>query len=85
MPHPKRIKPPKIPRFSAIVKSEAPALESPHAHENKRQSQKFNPNVAVYTFAFVATLLGGLYIGASSKNWQVYPREMGLMVGKEGV
>ena len=83
MPHPRRLPTPKIPRFSSIVKSdEAPALQSPHAHENSPLNslpapaqQSFNPRVAAYTFAFVSVLIGGLYIGAQSKdfmqNWEV--------------
>ena len=78
MPHPRRPLTAKIPRFSSIVKSEAPALESPHAHENsssRAAEQKFNPRVAAYTLGFVGVLIGGLYIGATSKdimaNWEV--------------
>src|SRR5438046_6125815 len=83
MPHPRRLPTPKIPRFSSIVKpDEAPALQSPHAHENAPLNglpaptqQPFNPKVAAYTFGFVSVLIGGLYIGAQSKefmqNWEV--------------
>ena len=83
MPHPRRLPTPKIPRFSTIVKSdEAPALQSPHAHENAPLNglpapaqQPFNPRVAAYTFAVLGVLIGGLYIGAQSKeimqNWEV--------------
>lgn len=83
MPHPRRLPSPKIPRFSSIVRSdEAPALQSPHAHENAPlnalpapNQQPFNPKVAAYTLAFVSVLIGGLYIGAQSKtfmqNWEV--------------
>jgi hypothetical protein len=75
MPHPKRLVNPKIPRFSSIIKSDAPALQSPHAHENAPvdglpapSKQPFNPKVAAYTFAFVSVLVGGLYIGATSSD-----------------
>lgn len=75
MPHPKRLVNPKIPRFSNIIKSDAPALQSPYAHENAPVNglpapakQPFNPKVAAYTFAFVSVLVGGLYVGAKSKD-----------------
>jgi hypothetical protein len=76
MPHPRRLVNPKIPRFSNIVKSDAPAaLQSPHAHENlpvnglpAPAKQPFNPRVAAYTLAFVSVLVGGLYIGAKWKE-----------------
>jgi len=83
MPHPRRLAAPKIPRFSSIVRSdEVPALQSPHAHENAHlnglpapNQQPFNPKAAAFTFAFVSVLIGGLYIGAQSKdfmqNWEV--------------
>ena len=82
--HRRRLVTPKIPRFSNIVKSdEAPALQSPYAIENSAVNvlaapaprQRFNPRVAAYTFAFVGVLLGGLHIGAKSKDlkqsWEV--------------
>jgi hypothetical protein len=75
MPHPKRLVNPKIPRFSSIIKSDAPALQSPHVRENAPvdglpapSKQPFNSRVAAYTFAFVSVLVGGLYIGATSKD-----------------
>ena len=83
MPHPRRLPTPTIPRFSSIVRSdEAPALQSPHAHENAPlnglpapNQQPFNPKVAAFTLTFVSVLIGGLYIGAQSKdfmqNWEV--------------
>src|SRR5271170_5146448 len=82
MPHPRTKINSKIPRFSSIVKSDAPAIESPHAHENSPvkslsapENQPFNPRVAAYTLAFVAVLVGGLFLGATSKdimaNWKV--------------
>ena len=76
MPHPKRFVNPKIPRFSDIVKSDVPTLQSPHAHENDplnsspslTKSQPFNPRVAAYTFAFVGVIVGGVVLGAKSKE-----------------
>ena len=95
MPHPSRIRTPKnsIPRFSNIVKSDAPAIQSPHAHENALNSgsvkREFNPRVAAYTLAFVGILLGGLYIGFMSRevmdNHTVSSRGITLTEATEGV
>jgi hypothetical protein len=74
MPHPRRLPKANIPRFSQIVKSDAPALQSPHARENvdgtalPAPAREFNPRVALYTFAFVSVLIGGLTLGAKSKE-----------------
>lgn len=75
MPHPRRLVNPKIPRFSNLVRSDTPAIQSPLAHENAPgnslpapSQQPFNPHVAVYTFAFVTILVGGLFVGAKSKE-----------------
>jgi hypothetical protein len=77
MPHPRRGKAPKIPRFSQIVKADAPALQSPLPHENVSgnalpappKQQTFNPRVAAYTAAFVGVLVGGLVVGVKSKDF----------------
>ena len=77
MPHPRRGKAPKVPRFSQIVKADAPALQSPLAHENNPanalpappEQQKFNPRVAAYTAAFVSVMVGGLFVGVKSKEF----------------
>ena len=78
MPHPRRGKAPKIPRFSQIVKADAPALPSPLVHENAvpenalpapPEQQKFNPHVAAYTAAFIGVLVGGLVVGVKSKDF----------------
>jgi hypothetical protein len=79
MPHPRRGKAPKIPRFSQIVKADdAPALPSPLVHENAvpenalpapPDQQKFNSRVAAYTAAFVGVLVGGLFVGVKSKDF----------------
>jgi hypothetical protein len=76
MPHPRRGTAPKIPRFSQIVKADAPALQSPLTHENvpdnalpaPPEQQKFNPRVAAYTAAFVSVLVAGLFVGVKSKE-----------------
>jgi hypothetical protein len=66
----------KIPRFSSIVKLDAPAIQSPHAHENvpaiglpAPEKVPFNPRVAAYTFAFITILIGGIFVGAMSKDY----------------
>jgi hypothetical protein len=66
---------PKIPRFSNLVRSDAPAIQSPLAHENAPANglpapsqQPFNPRVAAYTLAFVTVLVGGIFIGAKSRD-----------------
>ena len=78
MPHPRRGKAPKIPRFSQIVKADAPALPSPLVQENAvsgnalpapEEQLKFNPRVAAYTAAFVGVLVGGLVVGVMSKDF----------------
>ena len=70
MPHPRRIVASKVPRFSELVGSTAPALQSPLKHENTAleppkpiEKQPFNPRAAAYTLAFVSVLIGGLYTG----------------------
>ena len=70
MPHPRRIVTPKVPRFSELVGSTAPALQSPLKHEKtsleptqQDDKQSFNPRVAAYTLLFVSVLIGGLYAG----------------------
>jgi len=75
MPHPKRIVKPKIPRFSQLVGSDTPALQSPIVSENRRpdrlaapEKEPFNARVAAYTFAFVGVMLGGLFVGVKSKE-----------------
>lgn len=95
MPHPSRIKAPKasIPRFSNIVNSDAPAIQSPYAHENAPKSasvkREFNHRVAAYTLAFVGILLGGLYVGFMSRevmdNNAVSHRGIALTEATEGV
>jgi hypothetical protein len=80
MPHPRRITAPvKIPRFSQLVPSEVPALQSPLANENHGDDNKlldapaekhsFNPWAAKTTAALLAVLLGGLFIGVQSKEF----------------
>jgi len=74
MPHPKKalIKPKTTP-FSKLIKSvDAPALTSPIESENeggRAKKQPFSPGVAMYTVAFVSVLVGGLYVGAKSKDF----------------
>ena len=63
----------KIPRFSSIIKSDAPAIESPLSHENSDalptvEQKQFHPRVAIYTALFVGALIGGVLIGARSKD-----------------
>src|ERR1700737_5026367 len=73
MPHPRRLPTPKVPRFSNIVKSDTPAIQSPYPHENVNvlpsSQQQFNPRVAVYTLAFITVIVGGVIVGAKSKDW----------------
>jgi hypothetical protein len=74
MPHPRSKQIAKIPQFSKIV-NPAPALQSPIVSENEAirglpapEQQSFNPRVAMYTFAFVGVLVGGLTMGVKSQE-----------------
>lgn len=85
MPHPKRIIKPKIPRFSQLVGSDAPALQSPIVSENRGperltapEKEPFNARVAAYTFAFVGVMLGGLFVGVKSKEIMERRQVVGL-------
>jgi hypothetical protein len=85
MPVPRKIVIPKVPKFSELVGSNAPAaLTSPLKHENASiteqwqspEQQKFNPRVAVYTAAFVGVLIGGLFVGFKSREIMDYKKVM---------
>lgn len=86
MVHPSRATGPvRVPRFSELVGSDSPqaALPSPYATERTAHifppppavKRKFNPRVAAYSLAFVTVIVGGIYLGAVSRNvmerWQV--------------
>ena len=88
--HPRRATGPvRIPRFSELVNSNAPSdpsLPSPYATERTSHifrpppdtsKRKFSPRVAAYSVAFVTVIIGGIYIGAASKDmmdrWKVCP------------
>lgn len=74
----------KIPRFSNIVGSEVPVIQSPRGHENGNalpapEQRQFNPRVAGYTLAFITVLIGGLVVGAKSKDY-MDRREVSIFV-----
>lgn len=84
--HPRRATGPvRIPRFSELVSSNTPtdSLPSPYASERTSHifppppdtKRKFSPRVAAYSVAFVTVIIGGIYIGAASKDmmerWKV--------------
>jgi len=88
MVHPRRAtETVRVPRFSELVgnssTNSSPSLPSPLASENvprggpppPQVKKPFNPRVAAYSLAFITVIVGGIYLGATSKDvmdrWEV--------------
>ena len=80
MPHPRRATGEvNVPRFSELVGNTSPYLPEPAANTTlpapPAKRLPFSPRVAAYTLAFVATIVGGIYLGATSRDmmeqWEV--------------
>ena len=80
MPHPRRATGEvNVPRFSELVGNSSPYLPEPAANTTlpapPAKRLPFSPRVAAYTLAFVATIVGGIYLGATSRDmmeqWEV--------------